>query len=337
VSSERIEQCRKIMTDLLEKAAPAWYSGRNVHVKMKKEYTGFDFMLKGEILYSGFDIMTPVIMLHARIEHNRLVVTLSNDAQAHLPLPGFSRYLAERGLLSGMKKVSLQYIYAPGEPLDFACDYKAEDMVLECFFKESGEILNEISFSLVSDDFTNRIRLERIKKMLSQSLSAWFGSERALAFEFEKEDADSWDLLVLEKLSSVSLDASLDPDHRVFRWQEDTFKRECIACPLLEKAEALEIVSKAGIVIPPDMVLVGFSPAAPEEIMQCYTMRYEHRILDATEEFKKDHSLFQGKFPENYQKPGTILIEGDFFILYIDSDKKRVIGGHRKWRPVAQK
>jgi hypothetical protein len=96
----------------------------------------------------------------------------------------------------------------------------------------------------------------------------------------------------------------------------------------------MAIVSNAGVAIPQDMVLVGFSPALPEEIMQCYTMRYEHRIKDATGDFIKDQTLFKENFPENYRNPGIILVEGDFFVLYIDSDKKRVIGGHRKWRPV---
>ncbi len=137
-----------------------------------------------------------------------------------------------------------------------------------------------------------------------------------------------------EKISSMRMEISLDPDHRIFRWQEETFLKECVSCPALEIADALEIVVKSGIDIPREAQPAGFHPALPEEIVQCYTLRYMHGRKDAHGDSENDGTAFRGKIPDSFCNPGIILGEEDFIALYIDSDKKRVIGGYRKWSSV---
>jgi hypothetical protein len=221
----------------------------------------------------------------------------------------------------------------PGDPLDFSCTVKAGTVNVDCRYQEAGDNILNLSFALDPDEFVNRVRIEAIRTALTDNLCGWFGFGQLMTVETEKKDALAWDIFVSKKISSVGLDASLDADHRVFRWREAAFNEECASCPHLEKSEALSIVENAGVAITPDMVLAGYFPATPEEPVQCYTLRFEHWITDTTGDFIADNSFFKGQFPAEYRNSGSVIVEGDFLVLYIDSDKERVIGMHRKWRP----
>ncbi len=323
------------MLEYLQQVGPSWYPGRQVRFYGYREYEDFDPMLKRDMLYAGFNVLTPVVALHGETDGKRHFVKFTYNNIFPKPPIGFSGFLKEQGILADLHDVSTQYIYMPGDPMDYTCDFVNDGTAFKCSFKEGNDNLLEISLPASSVDTKDGISLETIKNRVIQHLCAWFGSGRTLSFETEKEGAGVWVLSVSEKISSIGIDASMEPEHQVFRWQEDTFRKECQACPPIDSAQAISIVAGSGIAIPPEMLLIGLHTASPEETVPCYIMRYEHRLQDTTDDFKKDKQLFGEAVPSQYANAGTIMVEGDFFVLYLDSAKKRVIGGHRKWRPVA--
>lgn len=326
---------RSYMLEYLDRVAPAWYPRRHVQFIVQKEYDGFDDMLKNRMLYAGIDVMAPVMTMRAGIDNKKgCSIAFVYDEKNGTPPSGFSHFLKQRGVLINQQNISAQYIYMPGDPIDSASEYLCDGLAIKCLIKETGDTLNEISIPIANGDAEYPLRLETLRESLELNISAWFGGNRKLWFETKKERPDSWDMKVFEKISSVSIDVSMDMEHQVFRWQEDSFRRECTACPPIDAAQALSIISNANITIPREMRLVGLAQAQPEESFPCYTMRYEHRLNDTTDSFNKDKRLFGNGFPDHYKNPGTIEVEGDFFVLYIDSNNNRVVGGHKKYRPV---
>jgi len=336
VNEEKKDLARSYMIEYLDRVAPSWYPRRHVQFIVQKEYDGFDDMLKNRMLYAGINVMAPVMTMHVGIDNKKgYSIVFVYDEKNWTPPSGFSHFLRQQGILINPRNISAQYIYMPGDPIDSASEYLCDGAAIKCLIKETGDTLNEISFLLPAGVNEYPKRIETLRESLERNISAWFGSNRTLRFETQKERPDAWNMRVFEKISSISIDVSMDAEHQVFRWQEDSFRKECTACPPINAAQALSIVSNANIAIPREMLLVGLSPAPSEDAFPCYTMRYEHRLNDTTDSFNEDKRLFGDGFPDHYKNPGTIEVEGDFFVLYIDSNNNRVVGGHKKYRSVS--
>ena len=338
-----------------------WYPQSVVIYERKSMYSSFDDMLKREILCTGYLAKEFLVGLELKVSSDWKGLDLlfsykSEDNGTDLPDKSILEVLRGRGFISNIrfytekdKQTEIQHIVVTRQR-EIAIEKAKKNGVgrvsvynfFEGSFLYSGRTYKIVGYveepelywlSMLGDAEIGVFSDEgEIRDWLISILSEWLKDKQPIQFNWSSQNKsekqnESYSLQAFREMSEIGVDASYEEEAHVFRWRDEGCTAQCKSSFLLSKLDAEDIIKKSGLEIPTDAELIGISPYGENTPTPCLMARYVHTIVD--QDFDGSSEI-----PTAHQNPGKIIIEGDFYIFYIDPENRRVISEFRKWRPI---